>query len=246
MRAGKYDFRPGLWPSLATALLLPLLIGLGFWQLDRADQKQALLDAYQSRREAPALDLASVGARAFDPRTLVWRRARLRGEYLAGEQYLLDNQVVKGEAGYRIYTPFQLAGREAVVLVNRGWVPLGASRDTPPQVPPPSRDKVQTGIIKQPPSAGLVLEGETVRELGDGLLRVQRLDLDAIARRGDWRLLPYVVRLDASGDSKPAGKWPLPGFGPTRHLAYAFQWFALAAVLLILYLVLNTRRNEHD
>lgn len=246
MRVGKREFRPGLWPSLATALLLPLLLGLGIWQLDRADQKQSLLQAYQARRQAPAVDLAAAGQRAFDRREMEWRRARLRGEYLIDEQFLLDNQVENGEAGYRVYTPFRLAGSANVVLVNRGWVPLGRDRSRAPEIPSPSQEGVLTGTIKQPPAAGLVLEGETAQELGDGLLRVQRLDLDALARQHGWRLLPYVVRLDTRGQGEPVRGWPLPGFGPTRHLAYAFQWFALAAVLVILYLVLNTRRKEHD
>ena len=231
MPAGAWKFRPGLWPTVATLILLPLFIWLGFWQLDRADQKAALEQAYMQRRGEPALDLATAADRRMDRQAMLWRECLLRGEYLGAEQYLLDNQIVKDEVGYLVYTPFRLAGQDAVVLVNRGWIPMGARRDVVPVFATPQGPVAIRGMAKAPQSTGLVLGGAGGEQLGRGLVRLQHLDLAALAKRKGWHLLPYVVRLEPDSASGFERDWTPPGFGRERHLGYAFQWFLMAAVL---------------
>lgn len=246
MLLSKKRFRPGLWPSVAVALLLPLLIALGFWQLDRAGQKEALEEAYRSRQASPPIDLLTAGEDRRRREEMLWRRVQLRGEYLPDKQYLLDNQIKGGEPGYLIFSPFRLAGRQDIVLVNRGWLPLEGDRNTVPEVPPPE-DEVVEGTAKEPQSAGLFLGGPVAEELGPGFVRVQQLDLEAVARDNEWRLLPYVVRLDEQPGSGFVRNWKAPGFGREKHLGYAFQWFAMAAALLIIYLVVNMKpKTEHE
>jgi surfeit locus 1 family protein len=239
-----WKFRPGLWPTVATLLLLPLLISLGFWQLDRADQKAALQRAYEQRRSAPAVDLANAPERRRDKEAMLWRECLLRGRYLTSPQFLLDNQVVNGRAGYLVYTPLRLAGQDALVLVNRGWIPMGARRDSVPDFATPSGPVTIRGMAKEAQATGLVLDGAVAEEIGRGLIRLQHLDLASLARHRDWDLLPYVVRLEPGADSGFVRKWTPPGFRRDMHLGYAFQWFAMAAAVLILYVVLNTRRDK--
>lgn len=247
MQPGKRQFRPGLWPSVAVALLLPLLIALGFWQLERAGQKEALQEAYRSRQASPPLDLLAAGEDRNRREGMLWRRVHLRGEYLPDKQYLLDNQIEGGEPGYLIFSPFRLAGRETVVLVNRGWLPMIGGRSAVPDVPPPEKAEVVEGTAKDPQSTGVFLGGPEAEDLGRGFVRVQQLDLEAIARDNDWRLLPYVVRLDKQPGSGFVREWKAPGFGRETHLGYAFQWFAMAAALLIIYLVVNMKpKTEHE
>lgn len=247
MQPGKKQFRPGLWPTVVVALLLPLLIALGLWQLDRAGQKESMEEAYRSRQASPPTDLLTAGEDRFERDAMLWRRVRLRGEYLLDRQYLLDNQIEGGKPGYLIFSPFRLAGEETVVLINRGWLPAGGDRNVTPEVPPPPDNGIVEGTAKGPQSTGLFLGEAVAEDLEGGLVRVQLLDLDVIARDNGWRLLPYVVRLD-----KPAGdgfvrNWKEPGFGREKHLGYAFQWFAMAAALLIIYLVVNMKpKTEHE
>jgi len=240
-------FRPGLWPTVATLLLLPLLIGLGFWQLDRADQKAAMTQAFMQRRNAPPVDLAAAAGQRTDADAMRWRKCLLRGRYLADEQYLLDNQIEKGAPGYLVYTPLQLAGSDTIVLVNRGWIPMGRDRHAVPAFPTPSGEVTVRGTAKAPQSAGLALGGGGGEDLGHGLVRLQHLDLAVVARRHGWNLLPYVVRLAPAPDSGFVRDWAPPGTGGIsrqRHIAYAVQWFAMAAVVAGLYVVLNTKRDE--
>ncbi|MEX2525573.1 MAG: SURF1 family protein [Gammaproteobacteria bacterium] len=247
MSTVKRQFRPGLWPSIAVALLLPLLIGLGFWQLDRAGQKEALEEAYRSRQAAPPMDLMAAGESGFEREKMLWRRVLLRGEYLPDKQFLLDNQAQGGKPGYLIFSPFRLAGRETVVLVNRGWLPMTGGRDAVPDVPPPADNGAVRGTAKDPQSTGLALAGSVAEDLGRGLVRVQQLDLEALARSNNWSLLPYVVRLEQQTGSGFVRDWREPGFGREKHLGYAFQWFAMAAALLIIYLVVNMKpKPDHE
>lgn len=238
-----WKFRPGLWPTVATLLLLPLLISLGFWQIDRAHQKEAMQQAFLEKRKAEPLDLAAARDLRGDRKAMMWRECLLRGHYLTSEQFLLDDVIEKGVPGYLVYTPFQLQGQDTLVLVNRGWIPAGPRRDVVPDFPTPAGPQRIRGVAKAPQSAGIALGGPGGEKLGGGLVRVQHLDLAGLAKPRHWDLLPYVVRLEPEAGSGFVRDWIPPGFGRMRHLGYAFQWFAMAAVLVGIYVVLNTERK---
>jgi surfeit locus 1 family protein len=241
MRTGKFEFRPRLWPSLATLLMFPALLALGFWQLDRAEQKAAMAREYHERQRAPSLDLdrlsGPVSAEAWR-----WRRVEAAGEYQP-PLYLLDNQVRGGRAGYEVYTAFQPVSADFWVLVDRGFVPAPPERATPPALTLPAGTVPLSGMAVEPPQPGLTLAGAAMERLGPGIFRLQRLDLEAIAAQAPRRLLPFVVRLDEHAPHGYDRQWPPPGFGRERHLGYAFQWFALAATLLVIYLVMNVKKT---
>ena len=240
MRILSWYFRPALWPSLATALLFPSLLGLGFWQLDRAEQKRILFTDSQQRRNAPPINLNQIGAERNNFITLNWRKVELIGQFSPGMNILLDNQVWKGQAGYLVFTPFKLLGENVWVLINRGWIPLLGDRSRVPKITPPIEAETEiTGIVKKPPSSGISLT-ETVEErLTDNVIRVQKVELDKIERFIGRKFLPYVIRLDPDPASDLVQQWTTPGANQEKHLAYAFQWFALATVLLIVYLTLG-------
>lgn len=230
-------FRPPLLPTLAAALFLVLLTSLGFWQLDRARQKQALQQHYEDRGRAPVVDLATAARR--DEGEMHWRRVRLEGRYDPVRHFLLDNQVYRGRAGYLVYTPFLLAGEGVRVLVNRGWVAAGPDRSQGPGIRTPQGETELRGVAKPVPRTP-VLSETPPEALGQDLVRVQAILPAQIAGRENWTLLPYEVRLEtpASGFVRD---WPAPGTGRERHLGYAFQWFALAALLVVIYVVLVVR-----
>lgn len=242
MRAS-YEFRAGLWPSLATLCLLILLLSLGFWQLDRAAQKRALLEAYGDRPADAPLLISPGFVPDADWR---YRRAEVVGRYVAERQFLLDNRVYHGRVGYQVLTPVRLAQSDYAVLVNRGWVPQGATRaDLPPlPVPPGERLRIE-GLIDIPHDDVFVLgEGED-RDPGWPKL-LQRIRLELHAEQLGMRLLPMVLLLD---EDQPGGfvrDWNPIVIGPERHVGYAVQWFALAAVLSILYVWVNVRRVADD
>lgn len=240
VRIGGYEFRPSLWPSLTTLLLFILLLGLGFWQLDRAAQKRALLAAYGDRPNDAPIQLAD-DFRA-DP-AWRYRRASVRGEYRADRQFLLDNRVYQERVGYYVLTPMRLAHSDYAVLVNRGWVPQGATRADLPALPTLAGPQTIEGLIDFPPSKVFVLgEGE---DRDPGWPKVlQRVRLELQSQQLGIKLLPMVLLL---ADDQPGGfvrEWKPVVIGPERHIGYAVQWFSLAAALLILYVRASVRRPQ--
>jgi len=239
MREKNREFRPRAVPTLVASVLFGVLLSLGFWQLDRAAQKAALHETFLERGRAPPVDLASDAA-VVDAGAMIWKRANLRGRYDPTVIYLLDNQVHAGQAGYLVYGAFVLDGAEARVLVSRGWVPAGTDRAAPPVVVTPSDALALEGLAKPVPRTP-VLRETPPEMLAPGVLRVQHIDLTATGAAQGWKLLPYEVRLEGP-EAGFVRDWPAPGSGRERHLGYAFQWFALAAVLFVIWLVVNFRR----
>ncbi|GIX22405.1 MAG: hypothetical protein KatS3mg121_1188 [Gammaproteobacteria bacterium] len=213
------------WLLLAGAAAACL--AAGFWQLERAADKAALLAAREAARARPALDLRAAPLPA--PAALPLR-VRLAGRYRPERQFLLDNQLHAGRAGYRVLTPFERADG-SLLLVDRGWLPAPAARAHLPVVAVDAAPREIEGWLERP-ARGFVLG--RVDEPG-WPCRVQALDMDVLAMRLDRSVYPGVLAL---APDQPDGylrrdRPAPPRLGPAHHRAYAVQWFALAATVLI-------------
>ncbi|WP_440996413.1 SURF1 family protein [Arhodomonas sp. SL1] len=237
MSRRRLAFRPRLLPSLVTALLLPVLLGLGFWQLDRADQKREIIEARQAAAEAPAVDLNAGLPTADDAR---FRLAGARGRFDGERQFLLENQVRDGVLGYRIITPLRLEGGHEAILVDRGWVAAPASRRHLPDTRVDSGEREVTGRLGKGPSVGLRM-GPAYAGDGGWPRRVQYLDFEAMDEALPYAVPHYLLRTGAgAAEARPEGM----RFGPERHHGYAVQWFALATALVVIYIGVNLRRRK--
>lgn len=236
------QFRPSRYPTLAFLLLFPLLVSLGLWQLDRAKQKEALQAALSERVDELPLDLDLVRDLGPDDR---FRPARARGHYLPGQQWLQDNRVHAMQAGYHVYSLFELAGSRRTLLVNRGWVPVGASRTELPELPLPTGELSLTGQLNPPASVGIALGEVDYRRMG--LTVLPYLEIHKLGQAIARDLLPLALVLD-EGQPGVLTRDPLPvtEMGPEKHLGYAVQWFGLATALLMIYVGLNTRRVQEE
>lgn len=241
IRIGGWVFAPGLLPTLVYGVLLVLLIGLGQWQLDRAAEKRSTLAARAAATDAPVLAL---NERAASLAHHEYRRATAEGRYDTDHQFLLDNQVQDGRIGYRVLTPLRLAGRDAAVLVQRGFVPIAESRQTLPALPPAESPAQVTGRIESGQSVGMRLGG-AADGTGAWPRRLQYIDFEAMNAMLDYPLSDYVLvqgslATDSVARRSDRDAWR---FGPERHQGYAVQWFSLAAALTLIWLVVNTRRQ---
>lgn len=235
-------FKFELWPTLAAVALFILFIRLGFWQLQRADEKQELQQRYQAQMNAEPVNLGQVAGLRGTAELMHWRRCRLAGTYDPVPTYLLDNQVLRGVVGYQVFTRVVLEDG-ASVLADRGWIAAPGTRDEAPHIDTAPEPLTLTGVAKPVPVGGIRLAHDITESLGDNLQRVQRIDLAQIAAQNGWDLLPYTVRLDPGATGVLTWNGSEPGFRRERHLGYAFQWFALAATLLVIYLVVNLRKR---
>ncbi len=236
-------FRPTLWPTLATLLVFPVLLGLGWWQLERADFKrteEARLEVEDAR--TPALLGAGLGEQVAQPESWNHRRVRATGHHLSAH-FLLDNRTRGGVAGYHVLTPLAFdEARTLGVVVNRGWIALGPDRARLPAIETPAGMLEVRGRARVPGEAFLLGEAGYRDE---GWPRVvQSIELDEMEKALDMDLLPFVVEQNPDDPHGFVREWrAYGGLSPNRHLGYAFQWFALAATLLVIYVVVNVRRR---
>ncbi len=243
---GNRCFSPELITSLLTLALLYLFVSLGLWQLDRAEGKRTQYAEFESRQLSEAIDFNLKKNYQLDQQALIWRKLKASGEFLEQYQILLDNQVEDTHAGYYVYTPFKLHRSKKVVLVNRGWLVAGPGREKIPELSVTNGQVDIKAVVKEIPKTGLLLKELPPEQMGETVYRVQRINIEELEELTKTKLLPYIVRLESDSEHGYLRKWRLPGSGESTNLGYAFQWFAFAIALLIIYLVLNIKKMEQD
>lgn len=250
MRVGRYRFSPRLVPTLVTVVLLTLLTGLGLWQIGRADEKRIIEQTVARRIEAPPLEIDAERWKSIhlgaDVAALAYRRVVMNGRFEGRRQYLLDNRTRNGVAGFQVLTAFVPDGARGGVLVNRGWIPLGERRDRPPTLPAPDAALRISGAFDGPRKPPPLLGPSGYEQLQWPKI-VQRLELEPMAKQLGIPLLPQVVLLDPDAPAGFVREWkPYYGISVERHQAYAFQWFALAIALLLIYILVNLKHTDND
>jgi surfeit locus 1 family protein len=239
----KYMFRPNLWMTLATLAVMVVCIKAGLWQYNKAELKQALQTQLSTRLTEPPVALPDKIANLESWR---YRRVKFSGVYNTRYQVLLDNQVENTVAGYHVLTPMQVEGSELYVLVNRGWIPKaaaqkGAQQQAPVVIGPKGRQEI-IGDISLPAEKFFTLEAPPATN-GKWQQVWQNLDMQRYVKSVPFTVQPFVVRIDAkSAAGGFVRNWPLPGERVSMHLGYAYQWFAFALTLLVIFIVLNVKK----
>ncbi|MEH6504522.1 MAG: SURF1 family protein [Cycloclasticus sp.] len=224
--------------TLLAILVLGLLLSLGFWQLERAQQKQDMLDLQAERIKLDPVDIESI---PMSDDKLRYLPVVLSGRLDSEQQILIDNQIKQGRAGYFVLTPVKLNNNKAVLL-NRGWVPLGIDRNTLPDVKITSTEVSVVGRLDHFPSVGIELEGADVLSVGWPAV-TQTIDLDKVADRLGYRVMPYQVLLNNDQADGYERNWVALQMGPEKHHGYAFQWFALAFTWVVIYFLLTIKKG---
>ncbi|NOZ11681.1 MAG: SURF1 family protein [Gammaproteobacteria bacterium] len=234
--------RTKLFQLFVAVFFISAFVGLGVWQLYRAEQKERLQDRYADRRLAPALliDPDSVGNEDLD-----FRKLRMHGHFDIRKQFYLSNKLYEHRLGYHVIAPFRFRGSNTAVLVNLGWVP---HRSTDPSVLPsvviPQTQMELVGSVYRPIHNRFVAAEPTVRRELWPLLWPQ-MNIQYFANRVSYQVLPYIVRLDPKQPTVGfVRQWPRPQLRPERNRGYAFQWFAMALAVAVTYVVLGLRRRR--
>lgn len=229
-------------PSLAFLCVFPLLVALGFWQLHRAEEKRLFLDTQAQAVTAEALHLSATSEDNADVQR--YKKVEVTGQYDVSHQFLIDNQINGGKAGYFVMTPFLLQGKNKAVLVNRGWVPLNRDRSVLPDIGFDNTDGVIKGRINQFPSVGVKLPGAEIPTDGWPSV-VQVVDSDILAKRLGYPLFHFQIELDKELPDGYKREWQTINImPPEQHTAYAVQWFGLAVTLLLLFIGYSLKKTD--
>jgi surfeit locus 1 family protein len=203
--------------------LAALFATLGAWQVRRADLNRSTRAQFASGAAEATVDL---------PRELHddlrFRRVEVRGELVAAPQFLLDNMLHDGVAGYHVLTALRVAGRSEHVLVNRGWVATGGDRRVLPDVDIEGGMRTVVGRLERLPRPGLRLGADDPGDAAAVPVAVLQYPTAAeLARRLGQPVYDFEVLLDAAEPDGFVREWQPPGVPPERNVAYAGQWFAL-------------------
>ncbi len=222
-------------PAIATLLLVGLLalfFSAGFWQLDRAAEKRAVLN--DSVRAASEERLTHLVENSLAD-SYRFRKLELSGRYLTERQVLLDNMTYNGRNGYQVLTPFQVGSQ--YVLVNRGWVEADSKREQLPDIGVGAEEQTLIARLNTFPAPGLRLENAEPMNTG----WPQRLLFPDHAQLEKVLALPlknYQLQLDPAQPNGYLRDWRAIASEPEKHLGYAMQWFSFAGLACLFYLIL--------
>lgn len=241
----RYQFVPGLIPTLATVLFFPLFISLGLWQVDRAQEKNLMYEEFEQRIDSTPVDLLEIG-QPLDLSQWNWQPVNVRGQFDNRFVILLDNQTYAGRAGYQVLMPFYYGDNREVILVNRGWMAMDGDRTIIPDIEPIEGVVEIHGIIKNVPFTGLGHDDRQIEQLDGRTYRVQLISIENLSLKINRALPDLILRLDEQSGFSLVKNWKQPGSGAAKHYGYAFQWFAFSAVLMFLYIYLNLKKVEKN
>ena len=249
-----FQFNPEWRITLFTAVMVALMVWLGLWQLQRAEEKAALATAFTQRQaQRPAL-LSALWDEP--PAALAYVPVRLTGTFLQDEYFLLDNRISGGRFGYEVLGILQLDDDSGTVLVNRGWIAGDPSRRELPEVPRVAGQVNLTGHVYVAPGAPYLLAEQQLQ--AGWPKRIQAVEMDKlkppIMAVTPGTVFPYPVRIDADGTGALRVDWKVVNVSPQKHQGYALQWFTMAAVLFVFYVLrcsnlwqlLSTSRRTRD
>jgi cytochrome oxidase assembly protein ShyY1 len=231
-------FRFRLIPFIATVLLVALGIALGNWQERRAAQKIAIGQRLATRSaDAPLV----LGPAITPAEPMEFRRVSITGRFLPNWPVFLDNRPYQGRPGFILLMPFKIAGSNTHVLVARGWLPRDmAEHDKLPAYTTPPGHVTIEGVVKASP--GRVLQLGTPAPLKPGAI-VQNVEVREFAQASGLAMQPFFV--EQSGprtQGEPFVRdWPAPALGIEKHQGYAFQWYALAAMAFLFFVITGFR-----
>ncbi len=235
-------FRPRFWPSFWALPVFFVLIALGAWQLERLEEKQALIAELAFRSSGPAVELPRD---LSDPESLRYLKVAVTGHYLHDREAILANRVHRKEVGRHILTPFRLENGRTII-VDRGWVPFAL------EAPETRKDSLLEGRQRL---VGLLRQGgfggpaflEPANEPDKGLYNW--VDLPGLAQ-GAGLVAPITTLYLALATIDHGGDYPKPQ-APTANLAnnhrlYAITWFSLAAILAVMFFFFSLRQSEES
>jgi surfeit locus 1 family protein len=223
--------------QLSTVAIFSLFVTLGTWQLTRGDVKSEIEQAINNQD----VELSSISLPLEEIENWRYKKIKLTGKYQAEKQFLLDNQVRNGLTGYNVLTPLYVEAFKTWVLVDRGWVAQGTTRDALPKVGFESNQVTITGRVYVPYdetySLGGIADGEDVL----WPRRIQFVDYPQLATRLGVMLQPFTLRLDEKEPHGYRRDWAENSLSSEKHYGYAFQWYAMAIALVVLWWLYSIR-----
>lgn len=231
-----YQFKPKLWAWIVTAGMVVIFLELGKWQLSRADERNERHEQLEQLSKEPVVNIPGSRVAMED---FLYRQVEVRGSYRPEYTIYLDNKTYKGQAGYHVLTPLQIANSERHVMINRGWIPIGHDRSELPEVPVVTGKTKITGTVVSPELRMLELAEPDF----SGNVWVN-FNLERFQQATNLIMQPIMIEQSDRTNDGLIRDWKKADSGASKNIGYAIQWFSLAITTIIIFLVLNVRRSN--
>ena len=227
-----------------TLLLFPGLLYLGFWQLDRAEEKRVLALRNAERLDMVALShnqlfqpLRQHGGSEFEWVALADRKVSVVGQLNPTQYLLVDNRINNGRFGYEVVV--LIATDEGRVPVNLGWISGDSARRSIPEPNLLSGEVRLAGRVYIPTSSAYLLEAQTAPAELPGVVQDYNASNFAspLSQLFGEPVLPILVRVAPEDPTAFSANWTVVNQSPAKHTGYAVQWFTMAGVLLLAFIV---------
>ena len=224
-------------PSILITATFAFLVSLGFWQLDRADEKRGI--------EA-SIKLANTGSVELiveeeGLKNKEYYEVRLQGKYLSDKQFIYDNQIVDQVSGYYVLTPYALAGQSKAILINRGFIPWNGRRDKLADIVVGEDAREIKVLISKP------IKRMELKPTESGIqfpVLIQSIDLQDMASLASIDFSSVIGLLDSSASNGFVRKWEPYTGSIEKHIGYAIQWFLMALVLAIIGIRIGIKQRK--
>ena len=214
-------------PSILITATFAFLVSLGFWQLERADDKRNIeASIKQANTGSVELIKKEEGLQSKE-----YYEVRLQGKYLSDKQFIYDNQIVDQVSGYYVLTPYALEGQSKAILINRGFIPWNGRRDKLADIVIGQETREIKVQISKPIKRMELKPSEVVIQFP---ALIQSIDLQDMADRAKVDFSSVIGLLDASASNGFIRKWEPYTGSIEKHIGYAVQWFLMALVLAII------------
>ena len=216
---------------------MAFLVSLGFWQLDRADQKRTI-EASIQKANTGVVELIINQNELLNKE---YYEVRLQGSYIGDKQFIYDNQIVDQASGYYVLTPFVLTGQSNAIMINRGFIPWNGRRD---QLDDIAVDSTYREIKIQVSRPIKRIELKTSDISNQFPVLIQAIDFDVIEEISSTNFVDVIGLLDPSSDDGFVRKWEPYTGSIEKHIGYAIQWFLMALVLGIIGIRIGLKQRK--
>ena len=226
-----------LVPSILILATMAFLVLLGFWQLDRADQKRTI-EASIQKANTGVVELIINQNELLNKE---YYEVRLQGSYIGDKQFIYDNQIVDQASGYYVLTPFVLTGQSNAIMINRGFIPWNGRRDQLDDIAVDSAFREVKIQVSRPIKR---IELKTSDISNQFPVLIQAIDFDVIEEISSTSFVDVIGLLDPSSDDGFVRKWEPYTGSIEKHIGYAIQWFLMALVLGIIGIRIGLKQRK--
>ncbi|MCC6922050.1 MAG: SURF1 family protein [Nitrosomonas sp.] len=231
-----YQFIPKLWATILVVVFVFIFVELGRWQLSRAEERSSRHESLERLSNEPVVTISGGLVKLED---VEYRQVEARGRYLPEYTIYLDNKTYQGHAGYHVITPLQIKNSKILLAINRGWISTGNDRSIIPEIETTGGEIIVQGVATSP-------EFKTF-QIGESVFSGQvwsSFNLEHYQQMTGLALQPLMILQNSSAQDGLIRDWIKPDSGASKNIGYAVQWFSLAFITIIIFLILNVKRNN--